>query len=275
MQSKPKKLRRRKLSDIIVQDVRHRIVTEGLKPGDRLLNERELIARYGCSKGTVREALSALETEGLLVSRTGPGGGAYLAEADTQQAARGLRNYLHFQRLDSQQVYALRKTIEVELAASVVGHLDESAFQRLSENVKICEHSPATADEQWNQRVAELEFHNMLAAYCPNPLLSFMGQFINDLLRDLVELKNTINPERQQFGESNCHYHELLLQAYRREDEPAVRRLMSEHMHDAESHMGVLEAEVANRFLMDFKASGTDGFLAGSVVGKPPGERPG
>src|SRR5699024_8505007 len=159
-----------------------------MEPGDRLLNERELMAHYGCSKGTVREALSALEMEGLLTSRTGPGGGAYLSEVDSRKAARGLRNFLHFQNLDSQQVYQLRKIIEVEVAVSVVGQPDETAFRKLAGNIEACARTPATAQEQWRQRVAELEFHNILASRCPNPLLSFLGQFLNDLLRDLVEL---------------------------------------------------------------------------------------
>src|SRR5699024_1929837 len=117
----------------------------------------------------------------------------------------------------------------VELAVSVVGLLDEDTLNRLSNNIDLCAQRPATTDEQWKQRVAELEFHNILATCCPNPLLSFIGRFLNDLLRDLVELKNTIDPARQQFGESNCRYHQLLLDAYRREDASAVRRLMSEH----------------------------------------------
>lgn len=246
------------------------IVAKGLQPGERLLTEGELITRYGCSKGTVREALSALEAEGLLVNRTGPGGGAYLAETDMFQAARGLRNFLHFQSLDSQQIYELRKVVEVELAVSAVGHIDESTLGRMSRNVAMCTHAPESLDEQWQQRVAELEFHNMLAASSPNPLLSFTGRFLNDLLRDLVRMKNTLDPERQQFGDSNCHYHQLLLDAYRREDSSAVRELMAAHMGDAKDHMRILEAEVANRFLLDFKTGGDfNDFVTDGLVGEP------
>lgn len=136
------KIRRRKLSDLIVQDVRGRIVAEGLTPGGRLLSERELVEHYGCPRGTVQKALSTLEREGLLILRTGPRCGAYLAEPGIYEATRGLRNYLHFQSLDSQQVYERRKISEVELAASVVGHLDEATFRRLAENIDICAWPP-------------------------------------------------------------------------------------------------------------------------------------
>ncbi|AZF64862.1 Transcriptional regulator, GntR family [Pseudomonas sp. LBUM920] len=46
----------------------------------------------------------------------GPGGGACPNPAGTEPASRALRNYLHFQPLDGEQVYPLRKVIEVELA---------------------------------------------------------------------------------------------------------------------------------------------------------------
>lgn len=244
--------RRRKLSDVIVQDVKRWIVVKGLKPGDRLPKERELIEMYGCAKGTVREALKALEVEGLVVMRTGPSGGAYVAEAGIDHASRALRNYLHFQKLDGGQIYQLRKIIEVEVAASVVGRLTEAHFEELEANIGHCEAIGFTTATQRELRIAELGFHNLLARVCPNPLLGFMVRFVSDLLRDLVDLKKTYQPERRQFGEDNSHYHRELLNAFRREDEAAVRTLMHEHMCNSEAHTTALEGEVSDGFLLDF-----------------------
>lgn len=42
-------------------------------PGDRLPSERQLAARFGVSRPTVREALSALESRGLVETRMGSG----------------------------------------------------------------------------------------------------------------------------------------------------------------------------------------------------------
>lgn len=243
--------RKHKLSDLIVEDVKRRIVSDRLKPGDRLPNEKDLIEQYGCAKGTVREALKGLEVEGLIVTKTGPTGGAYLTQPTVDHAARALRNFLHFQHLDGDQVYQLRILIEEELAASVVGRLTDDDFRALEDNIALCAHPPEDEEEQRTQRIAELEFHNMLAALCPNPLLAFLGRFLNDLLRDLVVLKKVYLPARAQFGEANLDYHRRLLDAYRRADEATVRRLMREHMCDAHDHLHALEGEVAKRFLLD------------------------
>ncbi|MFB4202509.1 FadR/GntR family transcriptional regulator [Arhodomonas sp. KWT2] len=251
MQDPGRKPTRRKLSDLIVEDVKRWIVVEGLQPGDRLPKEREFIDLYGCAKGTVREALKALEVEGLVVMRTGPTGGAYVAEPGVEQATRALRNYLHFQKLDGRQIYQLRKGVEVEAAAAAVGRLTDADFRALEENIALCEGLGFERDGQRELRLAELSFHNRIADACGNPLLRFMVYFISDLLSDLVDLKRTYRPRRVQFGEDNRHYHRELLDAFRREDVEAVRRIMYEHMCSSEHHTVALEAQVSNSFLLE------------------------
>lgn len=132
----------------------------------------------------MRDALKALEVRGLISIRTGPGGGACL-----QQVPEPLRNFLHFHRLDGHHIYQLRKALEPELAARVVGKLTPEQFERLEENIRLCALEPTGEDELRMQREAELAFHRMLAESRPNPVLSFMCRFLNDLLRDLVVYK--------------------------------------------------------------------------------------
>ncbi|MNC21809.1 transcriptional regulator NanR [compost metagenome] len=170
----------------------------------------------------------------------------------TEPASRALRNYLHFQHLDGEQVYQLRKVIEVELAVSVMGKLSEADYAALQANIDFCSAPEDSEEGQREQRLAELEFHTLLADRCPNPLLRFMAVFLNDLLRDLVVLKKAYLPKRQQFAAANIAYHKQLLTALSASDEPAVRRLMHEHMCDAEHHMTALEGEVARNFLLEF-----------------------
>jgi len=51
-----------------------------LAPGGRLPPERDLAARLGVSRDTVREAIKSLSDAGYLVSRRGRNGGTFLAE---------------------------------------------------------------------------------------------------------------------------------------------------------------------------------------------------
>jgi hypothetical protein len=59
----------RRISELIVDQVRLLIRQRQLNPGDRLPPERELCERFGVSRVTGREALRVLETNGLLEIR--------------------------------------------------------------------------------------------------------------------------------------------------------------------------------------------------------------
>ena len=53
----------------VYEDLRERIESNSLKPGDRLKNEQELMVEYGVSRDTLRKALSKLEQEDYIFRR--------------------------------------------------------------------------------------------------------------------------------------------------------------------------------------------------------------
>ena len=52
-------------TEAIVAEIRRWIITERLAPGDRLMQERELVELFNASRGSVREALKALDVADL------------------------------------------------------------------------------------------------------------------------------------------------------------------------------------------------------------------
>jgi DNA-binding FadR family transcriptional regulator len=240
--------KRQKLSDTILEEIKREIVTEHKKPGDRLPNEKELMELYDVSKGTIRESLARLEMQGLISVRTGPNGGAYLQQIPYELTSESLRNFLHFQDLGSDHVYQIRKKFETELAVSVVGLLDDNDFELLQKSIEICSHQPQDEFELKIQREEELNFHNILAYKCPNPILGFLCRFLNDMLRDIMIYKNALLDE--DFGKKNTNYHVELLAAFKAENKEKVQALMLEHMEDAEKHMHEMEANLKTQRLL-------------------------
>jgi len=57
----------------IADDLRARIDSSDLAPGERLPGENELMGHYGVARMTVREALAVLQAEGLTIARKGAG----------------------------------------------------------------------------------------------------------------------------------------------------------------------------------------------------------
>ncbi|WP_264050056.1 FadR/GntR family transcriptional regulator [Methylobacterium flocculans] len=242
MGTRPAPLRRIKLSDQIAEDLYRRIARERLAPGDRLPNEAALMRHYGCAKGTIREALKSLEVQGLVTMQSGPQGGPEIRPIPVEAAAQQLRRFLHFQALDFAQVYALRRSLEVQLGVSVVGRLDEAAFARLEANIAACA-APEAAGPRGTGRIAEVDFHDILCDASDNPLLAFMCRFLNSLLRDLVEFRSESLTEHEAFGAHNLASHRALVRAFRAEDAEAVRAEMHAHMCCAEHFMQRLDAK--------------------------------
>lgn len=245
------RIARRKLSDQVGDQIKQWVITSRLEPGDRLPPEGELVARFGVGRGTIREALKALEVQGLVRVRPGPSGGPQIAEVRFETAAGLLGNYFYFQRLDTDAIYEMRRQLEPQMAASVVGLLTEADFERLEALNCACATEPDETEDRRRQRLDELEFHNVLARRCPNPLLSFYSRFINRLLSDVVVFRRMYVPKERRIAQENHRAHTDLLAAYRSEDREAVRQIMVRHMCDCTRHVAELQAVVEARFLDD------------------------
>lgn len=224
---------RRKRADVIVDEIKRWIASEPMQPGDRLPQEKELIAILKSSRGSVREALKVLESQGLIENQAGVGGGPRISAVAYERAAEPLRNFLYFEQLSWQQIYEVRQQLEPALAASVVGHLTERHFAALERSLADCRAGLRGELDEHSHRLAELEFHAILATACPNPLLRFGVAFVIDLLKDSLTRRSVPHRKRRQFACANIEAHERLVEALRREDPDGVRALMSDHVHEA------------------------------------------
>lgn len=88
-----------------------------LAPGESLPPERELAARLGVSRDTVREAIKSLAEAGYLVSRRGRYGGTFLAEKIPRLAP----DTADLTRADLDDALLLREILEVGAARAAAG----------------------------------------------------------------------------------------------------------------------------------------------------------
>ncbi|WP_246018232.1 FadR/GntR family transcriptional regulator [Pelagibacterium montanilacus] len=247
---------RRKRTDEIVDAIKRTIVEHGLQPGDRLPQERELIEQFAASKGTIREALKALEVQGLIRTRTGPGGGAFIERMSEQRAMSLLSNFLFAKEISIADIYALRKVLEPLTAVSAMANIEEAGYRRLADIIAIYDHEPADAQERWDQRMAELDFHSVVAEYADNALLAFTCRFLQRLLKEQAVCRDIYRQPRPVLRQRGIAYQRELIAAMRRGDADAVHTIMSDHMAYAEQAMLDLQAELQGDFLHDPVARG-------------------
>jgi DNA-binding FadR family transcriptional regulator len=185
----------------------------------------------------MREAMKALETEGLITRRTGPGGGAFVSALSGDQAIRLVSNLFLFQQPTIADIYALRKLLEPELAAGLAGRLDEAAYEALQKTIHLYAHEPATAEEEFEQRLAELDFHSLLAAQSENGILAFVCIFLHRLLRDITVCREIYDNPNPELRETGLRFQIPLLRLLRKGDADGARKMMLNHMIEAEQYM--------------------------------------
>ena len=241
--------RHKKRTDEIAEAIKRTIVEHGLQPGDRLPQERELMDQYHASKGTVREALKSLEVQGLVRIRTGPGGGAFVERMSEGRAMSLLGNYIFAKAVTIADIYAMRKVLEPLVAVDAIANIDEKAFRRLEDIIAIYDHEPADAEERWSQRMAELDFHAVVAEYSDNALLAFNVRFLQRLLKDLAVCHDIYVQPQPVLRARGIAFQRALIAAMRKKDAARVHEIMVEHMTHAEHQMLALEAQVARNFI--------------------------
>lgn len=240
---------RRSRPVLVADEIKHWVVERDLKAGDKLPNEGEMIEQFGVSKGTVREALRILEAQGLIVTKTGPGGGSIIGEVSTERARSLLANYFYFQNLSVADIYQMRKALEPEMAASLAGTLSKNQLEELH-NLALRHPEPATsADEEKEQHITSLNFHARLSDFAGNRLLGFVIGFMAQALTDLTVYRRLYEPPNVELWRKGREHQLQLVEALRQGKPEQARSIMYSHMQIAEELMSVQEAHLLRRFL--------------------------
>jgi DNA-binding FadR family transcriptional regulator len=233
----------------VAEEIKTWVVERDLQQGDKLPNETEMIAQFGVSKGTVREAMRILEAQGLIITRTGPGGGSFVDKVSAERARSLLANYFYFQNLSIADIYQMRRALEPELAASLAGQLDEAQLGEMESLAARYPEPAQSAEEEKEQHIASLEFHARLAEFSGNALLGFVISFMARVLTDMTIYRKLYDPPNLELWRRGRAHQMQLVQALRDGDAAAARQIMASHMQGAEEQMRSQEAQLARRFI--------------------------
>lgn len=122
------------LTENIVRQLKASILRGAIKPGERLPPERELAALFKISRGSLRQALKALQIMGVL--EVIHGSGTYLADA-AEAVLRDPEDLLVPLRGHSfAEMYEARRALEVESAASAALRATDQDLQKMRAEIE-------------------------------------------------------------------------------------------------------------------------------------------
>jgi GntR family transcriptional regulator, transcriptional repressor for pyruvate dehydrogenase complex len=213
-----------RISATISAQIRSAILEGKLKPGDRLPTERELTGRFGVSRVTVRDALRALETAGLVEIRVGAAGGAFVTAPSSGLVGRGISDMLALSQVDPDEIAEARLIMELGTVGLAVDRASDEDIADLRELAERA--AQALADGDYDSSMAR-EFHARLAAAAHNRAIDLVAETFGGPL--------SMHPvrEREPAGwshERSVDEHLRIVDAIEQRDVALARRLMTEHL---------------------------------------------
>jgi GntR family transcriptional repressor for pyruvate dehydrogenase complex len=167
----PPRLSVPKASDVLADELRQKIFSGELKEGEVLPVERVLSTETGLSRGTVREALRALELEGLVHTRPGRAGGSFVRRPDTSTFERSLNILVGGQGVHFGVLVEAREAIEPSAAALAAQHRTDAdlvnlrdAADRMRDTVSHV-HLFKEHNVTWHLAVVEATHNEIMQAY--------------------------------------------------------------------------------------------------------------
>jgi GntR family transcriptional regulator, transcriptional repressor for pyruvate dehydrogenase complex len=213
-----------RVSQVIVDQIRLLIHQGKLTPGNRLPSERELCARFGVSRVTVREALRVLEAGGLVEIRVGAHGGAFVTTPSNARLGEGLADLLRLSPMTASEVTEARMVFELGVVPIVVERATDEDIAALRE---ICARQRAALKDDEYSMILSAEFHIRVAACTHNSAIEMLVQsFHGPLLMSLKEAQ-TVAPLMGRRGNTE---HEKFVDAVARGDAEGATKIMRQHL---------------------------------------------
>jgi GntR family transcriptional repressor for pyruvate dehydrogenase complex len=192
-------------------------------PGARLPSERKLAEQLQVSRTSVREALSRLETFGLLESRHGLG--TFVKDPSREVLQASLMPHLIADPETVGKLFELREIIEIDAAARAAERAttDQKAImRRWVEEVE----TQMARENAAGVVTADVEFHRQIIIATGNDILVDLMDSIVDLLRAMRRDSLNIPELRDKIVAG----HRSILTAIEAGDSDAAREAMRAHL---------------------------------------------
>ncbi len=188
-------------------------------PGQRLPSERDLADQYGVSRPTVREAMIALDIQGVVEPRHGSG--IYVrtaAPTDPQGAELDIGPF---------ELTEARRLFEGEAAALAAATITE---EELGELEKLVEQIKEENKRKTQEERADRAFHVAVAKATRNSAIVGVIEQLWDLRYKSSLCRKILDRARSTGVRPRVDDHQRILEALRAHDSKAARKAMRDHL---------------------------------------------
>ena len=205
------------LRDVVFENLRDAIITQVLKPGERLM-EIQLADEMGVSRTPVREAIRKLELEGLVVMV--PRKGAYVAGVSMK---------------DIHEVYEVRSALEMLAVTLAAERITDEELNALEQQVLRESEEEAKKDGSALDNIIYIDssFHDIIYQAARNQRLV---QFVN-ILQEQLQRFRAASLARPGRSKTALEEHKQIVEALSERNGELASKLAQEHIENAENAM--------------------------------------
>jgi GntR family transcriptional repressor for pyruvate dehydrogenase complex len=202
-------------------------ILDGTYPaGAQLPPERELAANLGTSRGAVREAIRALQAQGLITSSTGPGRGTRVSTGQGTAVGHILRLHLALGASSIEDMTETRVSLERSTTQLAARNIRPEERARL---IDLCEQMDAATDaDAFN--VLDTQFHVVVARAGGNRLGADLTVAIREALRGPILQGEQGLGDWPAFRATLVEEHRRIANAILAGDGDDAARIMEEHI---------------------------------------------
>ncbi len=212
--------------DQVESQLREAILDGHFAQGDKLPAETELATQFGVSRPTVREALGALVSSGLIRKMPGVAGGSFVntvtPDSLSQMLSESMDTIVRIGALDIEEITEVRRVLEVPAAEWAARNRTD---EHLAVMKSVVEKQKKTTLDDPDIPTYDLRFHTTIGRASGNRLLEAFIAAVHDATHPAQFLEVT-----KQVAQKTVRQHISILAAIENGDPAAAGEAMREHL---------------------------------------------
>lgn len=173
----------RRVFEEICDQIRQRLASGALRPGDKLSAERDLALEFKVSRPAVREALRTLEISGVVSLRKGVKGGAFIRDGNPAILTQSLQDLVFLGRVSLRSLAETRMLINGVVMKLACERATEEDFRKIGENIDFIESS----EDLDHRAESGLLFFRLIAQATRNEVLTMLVDSLGDIVRYVID----------------------------------------------------------------------------------------
>lgn len=171
--------------DYVVNSIKELLLTQKVRPGDRLPTEMELARILSVSRGSVREAMKILAAFGIIEIKRGDG--TYVSNMGGKVLFDPLLFSLILSQPNFDELKEFRLLLEKDVVRLVIKSASAEEIQLLRNAYEEMNALKNRESRNYEQLLdSDLEFHNVLGRICNNRLLEKIYLFIMEYFKPFI-----------------------------------------------------------------------------------------